>query len=178
MNIPNRISLVRICLIPVYLVFMYQESSWFTLFAGLVFVIASLTDSLDGYIARKNNMVTDLGKFLDPLADKLLVLTAIILLCSFGRIPAWAVVVITARELVVMSLRTMAALKHRVLAADIYGKIKTVTQLVSVAAMHFEELADLSAFTKIVNVIFYISVAMTIFSGINYVYKNSDVIQE
>ena len=178
MNIPNRISLVRICLIPVYLVLMYMESHWFTLIAGLVFILASLTDSLDGYIARKKNMVTDLGKFLDPLADKLLVLTAVILLCSFGRIPAWAVVVITARELVVMSLRIMAALKHRVLAADIFGKIKTVTQLISVTAMHFEELTFVPSFNVYSDIVFYISVAMTVFSGINYVYKNTDVIQE
>jgi CDP-diacylglycerol--glycerol-3-phosphate 3-phosphatidyltransferase len=175
MNTPNKITLARIVLIPIYMALMY--TGW-TQVGGVIFVIASVTDSLDGYLARKNNMVTDLGKFLDPLADKLLVLTAVIILSSEGRIPTYTVILIMAREMIVMSLRMLAASKSRVLAADIYGKVKTIAQLISVSCMHFENLVGLNAFTILVNVIFHFSVVMTVFSGVNYIYKNIDVIQE
>ncbi|MCL1912955.1 MAG: CDP-diacylglycerol--glycerol-3-phosphate 3-phosphatidyltransferase [Eubacteriaceae bacterium] len=179
LNLPNRITLSRILVIPVYMVLMYYGTKWTIISAGILFIAASITDSIDGYIARKNNMVTDLGKFLDPLADKLLVLTAVIILLGQGRINSVPVVVITGRELIVMSLRTMAALKNRVLAADVYGKIKTIAQLIAISAMHFEQvMASFIIFTPLVNALFFFSVVMTVLSGINYVGKNLDVISE
>ena len=176
MNIANKVTVARIFLIPVYMLLMYWNNPWGIYCAGVVFIIASATDTLDGYLARKNGIVTDFGKFLDPLADKLLVLTALILFAGSGRIPTWAVVIIMARELVITSLRTMAALRNKVLAADTYGKLKTITQLVAVSAIHFEQL--LPFLIPIDNVLFYLSVVLTVFSGCNYLFKNRDVIDQ
>ncbi len=145
-----------------------------------MFIAASATDTLDGYIARKNNIVTDFGKFLDPLADKLLVLTALIIFAAAGRIPSWAVIVITSRELIITSLRTAAALKNKVLAADKFGKLKTIFQLIAVSAMHFEayimKLNINIQMVLIVDILFYISLALTVYSGFNYLIKNKDVL--
>ena len=173
MNIANKITLVRIVLIPVYVIFMYARIPWMQYVAGGVFIIAALSDMLDGHIARSKNIVTDFGKFLDPLADKLLVLSALILLCAGGRIPAWTLIIIMIRELSITSLRSIAALSNKVLAADIFGKLKTITQLVAVSMMHFETLMPVMRIP--IDVIFYISVILTVFSGCNYLYKNREV---
>jgi len=174
MNLPNKITLFRVVLIPVYFVLMYMTFPGAVYVAGAVYIIASITDSIDGHIARKRNLVTDFGKFMDPLADKLLVLTSLVIFCAIGRIPAWSVVVVIARELAITSLRTMAALDGTVMAADKYGKIKTISQMVAISAMHYEGLLPIAG---IVNVIYYFSIFMTILSGMNYFLKNKGLIK-
>ncbi len=182
MNIANRITITRIMMIPLYMALMYWNRPWTMIVAGIVFILASVTDTLDGYVARKHNMVTDLGKFLDPLADKLLVLTALIIFLNFGRIAAWTVVIIVARELIVTSFRCVAASKNKVLAADIYGKLKTIFQLIAISCMHFEGMIQNwhpqlgTYFSLLVNILYYISVALTIYSGFHYLIKNKEVL--
>ncbi len=180
MNTANKITISRIILIPVYMVLMYLETPWAVIAAGVLFIIASATDTLDGYIARKNNMVTDFGKFLDPLADKLLVLAALILFCDMGRIASWAVILVVSRELIITSFRTVAVMRNKVLGADVWGKLKTIFQLIALSAMHFEGLI-LGWLPKLplaaaVDVLFYISVFLTVLSGMNYLIKNKEVL--
>ena len=181
MNLANKITIMRVLLIPVYAVVMYIDKGYAFYIAGAIFITASLTDTLDGYIARKYNMITDFGKFLDPLADKLLVLTSLIIYVSFGRLPAWTLIVVMFRELIITSLRSIAALKNHVLAADVYGKLKTIFQLVALSAIHFEVFFDKftnSYFSLLVNVLYMISVALTIISGVNYLVKNKSVFED
>ncbi|MBE6038091.1 MAG: CDP-diacylglycerol--glycerol-3-phosphate 3-phosphatidyltransferase [Anaerofustis stercorihominis] len=174
MNLPNKITLFRVILIPVYFAFMYMDFSAAIYIAGVIYILASITDSIDGYIARKHNLVTDFGKFMDPLADKLLVITSLVIFCANGRIAAWGVVIVIARELAITSLRTMAALEGTVMAADKYGKIKTITQMLAISAMHFEGFVPVA---PIVNVVYYFSILMTIISGVNYFIKNKNLIK-
>lgn len=173
-NLPNHLTMLRLLLVPVYMVCMLVEFKHHIMIAGVIFVIASVTDFLDGNIARKYNLVSDFGKFADPVADKILVLTAVILFCESGRVTGWSTVIMVAREIMVASLRYMAVLKDRVLAADIYGKIKTMLQMVALIMMHFE---NILAFLPVVaTVIYYASVIFTVISGANYLIKNKDVI--
>ncbi len=174
MNLPNKITLFRVALIPVYFVLMYMNFDYAIYIAGAVYIIASITDSIDGHIARKRNLVTDFGKFMDPLADKLLVITSLVIFCAVGRIAAWSVVVVIARELAITSLRTMAALDGTVMAADKYGKLKTISQMVAISAIHYEGLFPIYG---IVNVIYYFSIFMTVLSGMNYFIKNKNLIK-
>lgn len=174
MNLPNKITLFRVFLIPVYFIVMYLDFEYAAYVAGIIYIIASITDSIDGHIARKRNLVTDFGKFMDPLADKLLVLTSLVIFCASGRIAAWSVVIVIARELAITSLRTMAALEGTVMAADKYGKIKTISQMVAISAMHFETLLPIA---PAVNVVYYFSIFMTILSGMNYFLKNKGLIK-
>ncbi len=130
MNLPNKLSILRIVLIPVMVLLMYPPYDGYWYAAIAVFCLASFTDFLDGYIARKNHIVTDFGKFVDPVADKLLVLSALMMLCERGLMVTWAVIVILARELCVDGLRMIAVGKGKVIAAGKLGKIKTVSQIV------------------------------------------------
>ena len=133
MNLPNKLTLVRMILVPVFLLFISVESIpyGFTL-ATVVFAIAAYTDHLDGKIARRDNLITNFGKFMDPLADKLLVTSALIALVDYNLIGAWIVVVIIAREFAVSGLRTIAASEGVVIAASMWGKIKTTTQIIAI----------------------------------------------
>ena len=180
MNIANRITITRIAMIPIYMILMYINTVWSIIAAGILFILASVTDSLDGYVARKMNMITDFGKFLDPLADKLLVLASVVIFMGYGRIASWIVVIIVARELIVTSFRCVAASKNKILAADIYGKLKTIFQLIALSAMHFEDLIDryipVIHITLIIDIIFYISLVLTVYSGFHYIYKNRNVL--
>lgn len=132
MTTANKITLVRIALIPVFMVLMALESTWADWAAFCVFALASLTDGVDGYIARKYNQVSNFGKFVDPLADKLLVFAALLIFVADGRMPAWACMLILARELTVSSLRMVAASQGVVIQASIWGKIKTVSHMVCI----------------------------------------------
>ena len=133
MNLANRITLVRVALIPIYMVTMYlsggQTGLWLWVSLG-VFVIASITDFIDGHIARKKNLVSDLGKFLDPLADKLLVIAAMTMFTQWGAFPAWALMVVLTREFAVTGLRLIAVQKGIVIAAGWSGKVKTASTMV------------------------------------------------
>lgn len=183
MNLPNKITLIRIAMIPIFVAVFYIQAIPFNfIISAVIFALAAFTDFLDGYIARKYNLVTDMGKFLDPIADKVLVLTALILMLTNvggGMLPAVfggiSVSVIIAREMIVASLRMVAASKQVVIAADKLGKIKTVLQDVSIFIIIFAFGfgGDLHTVLYAIGlVIFALSTVMTVVSGVSYIYKN------
>ncbi|MBQ5967323.1 MAG: CDP-diacylglycerol--glycerol-3-phosphate 3-phosphatidyltransferase [Clostridiales bacterium] len=206
MNLPNKLSLMRIILVPFILLFMlpihigsFEPSGWNEficeygmIIAAVLFVIASVTDLFDGKIARKYNLITNLGKFLDPLADKMLVICILIALVDLGRISSIWVCIIIVREFAVSGIRMLASAKGVVIAAKMIGKIKTVTQMVAISYLMFEtllikiidaasscELADITEGVQVVgNVLLIISVIMTIISGVDYLLKNKDFLKE
>lgn len=135
MNVPNRLTFARVFMAPIYLVLLMWEFPFHDLVACAVFSIASLTDMLDGKLARKHNLITNLGKFLDPLADKMLTTAAFIGFLARGHLDVWAVMIILSREFLVTSVRLVSAGSGVVIAANIWGKLKTVTQMVSIIAM-------------------------------------------
>ncbi|MBR6211027.1 MAG: CDP-diacylglycerol--glycerol-3-phosphate 3-phosphatidyltransferase [Clostridiales bacterium] len=198
MNLPNKLSILRIILVPVTMLFMlpvniygWQPEGWNAFInsngmtvAAAVFIIASLTDMADGKIARKYNLITDLGKFLDSLADKILVISIMLGLVYLGRLSPILVMIIILREFAVSGLRMIAASKGEVIAARMIGKVKTVTQMVAIIYIMFEPLLirifgltyngyplETSAVTIIGDVLFGICVIMTIVSGIDYLIK-------
>ncbi len=174
MNLPNRLSLLRIVLIPVFLGLKYVGTTIFDVLALVVFLFASFTDFLDGHIARSRNLVTDFGKFVDPVADKLLVLSALILLTAQGQISAWMVIIVLARELAVDGLRMVAALKGRVIAAGKLGKIKTVSQM-AVISLAIVGNWPFGPF-PMKDILSYVMVAFTLWSGVDYFIKNRSVL--
>lgn len=190
MNTPNKLTILRMCLIPVFLMFMVvQQIPNSYLFAAVVFVIASLTDLLDGHIARKYHLVTDFGKFMDPLADKLLVTSAMIMFVEAKIAPAVIVFLIIARELTVTALRLIAAPKGIVIAADRWGKYKTVSQMIWIVygllMLWFihnwqSPIPDgvITPILAVYYVLFVIVVVLTVFSGINYLWKNREVLRD
>lgn len=180
MNLPNKISIARICLIPVFLiVVMAQKIPYNDLWAAIIFAIASLTDGIDGHIARKYNLITDFGKFLDPLADKLLVSTALICFVQLGRMPAWMAIVIIAREFIVTGLRSVAASKGVILAAIMTGKIKTCTQIAASLLLFFVYGDKLMFFGKSLGWYGMLTATLfTIYSGWEYLYKNRKLLTE
>ena len=166
MNLPNKLTVLRIAMIPVCVALLSFD---YTVAAAVVFALAAATDFLDGYIARKQKLVTVFGKFADPVADKLLVLTAMICLCARGVLPAWAVCVVAARELMVDGLRLVAVEKGVVIAAGIWGKCKTVSQFICVLCVM---LLPASAFTM---ALVCVMTALTVFSGVMYFIGARDV---
>jgi CDP-diacylglycerol--glycerol-3-phosphate 3-phosphatidyltransferase len=168
---PNLISLVRICLIPVVVSFLFSPGRMYSLLAALFFGIAALTDWLDGYLARKKNVVTTLGKYLDPIADKLLVAVALIMLISLERVESWIVMLIVGRELAVTSLRFLAATNGLVIESTPLGKIKTVLQIVATLFLivHYEYFSlDAQA---IGGVFLLLALIVTLWSGVDYFYR-------
>lgn len=166
MNISNKLSLARVFMIPIFMIFMEIEPS---IMAAIVFSVASFTDFLDGYLARKLNEVTTLGKFLDPLADKLLTMAAFLYLVQANVLPTWAIVIILGRETAVTGLRVLAAKDGLVMAASIWGKIKTATQMVSVIMLLLAWGISLPLwFSILAMVIFYMSLVAAVFSGYDY----------
>ncbi|MDU4882234.1 CDP-diacylglycerol--glycerol-3-phosphate 3-phosphatidyltransferase [Clostridium sp.] len=192
MNLANKLTMIRIFLVPVFLVFItVKEIPYGSIIASLVFIIASLTDQLDGYIARSRNQITNFGKFMDPLADKLLVTAALVSLVELKLVAGWAVVVILAREFAVSGLRTLAASDGIVIAASWWGKIKTVTQMIAILLLLLKVNINTSVnainfinsnsflngfFTYVPETIMFIAVLITIVSGIDYFVKNKHVI--
>ena len=182
MNLPNKISMIRILIIPIMVLSYYfgpdqiasYEIWWYVL--PILFVLASLTDFLDGYIARKYNLVTTFGKFIDPLADKLLVMTALLILTVEGIIPVWIVITILSREFIVTGIRLVAAPTGKVIAASKLGKYKTATTMVALALLLMFEFNSL--FDTFGMILLYIGLALTIISGIEYFYKNRHIIAE
>ncbi len=169
-NLANKLTLLRILITPLIIVLLYFEGPVACLFATLAFVAASLTDWADGYIARRYNLITSFGKFLDPLADKVLVCSILIMFAELHWVPAWLTILIICRELVVTGLRAMAIDEGIVLAADNYGKAKTVLQVLALGALilHYPTLGFNPQ--PIGMFLLYISVVLAVFSGINYVY--------
>lgn len=172
MNIANKITLSRIFLIPIFIFFMLIDLPCHMEIALVLFIVASLTDRLDGYFARKYNMITDLGKFLDPLADKLLITGALLVFIQLGRIEAWIVFVILAREFAVTGLRGIAATKNIVIAASKWGKFKTVIQIITIIVL-FTDNYPFSLINLPMNtILIYLSLIITVVSGIDYFIKN------
>ncbi|MBR4754296.1 MAG: CDP-diacylglycerol--glycerol-3-phosphate 3-phosphatidyltransferase, partial [Lachnospiraceae bacterium] len=147
---------------------------YFDYIALAVFIIASLTDMLDGMIARKYNLITNFGKFMDPLADKLLVCSAMICLLDLGRIPAWVVIVIIAREFIISGFRLVASDKGVVIAAGYIGKAKTVTQMIMIMLM----ILDIEQIQLITDIVMYIAAILTVVSLVDYIYRNRSVLKE
>ena len=177
MNLPNKLTILRVILIPFFVVFMLFDitgaaDKWIAL---VIFCVASLTDMLDGKIARKYNLVTNFGKFMDPLADKLLVCTALICLTSMNRLNVIVVLVIIAREFIISGFRLVAADNDIVIAASYWGKFKTVSQMFMLILL----IADLgSAFNMIAQVLIWVSLVLTIVSLIDYIAKNVQVLTQ
>lgn len=211
MNLPNKLTLFRIILVPIMVIVSFFDISGSFLgipttmwILNLIFIIASITDKLDGYLARKNNQVTTFGKFLDPIADKILVVTAMILLVEMGRLPAWIPIIVIFREFVVSGYRLIAVQSEgKVIAANIWGKLKTVTQMLGIICMFLtnhpyfafvlrakteEEMLVNSAPTYmstgdfimniIASILITISVIATVFSGYEYLKGGKDLLKD
>lgn len=171
MNIANKVTTLRLFLIPVFVVFYYIFGRTYNI-AAIIFILASLTDALDGYLARSRNLITNFGKFVDPLVDKVLTLAAFIVLVENKIIPGWAVIIIVSRELIITGFRTIAADQGITIAASKWGKAKTISQMVALFCLllNFETLNNLGIY------IFYIAVALTVISGVDYMVKNKQVL--
>lgn len=179
MNLPNKLTMMRVVLVPVFMIFAavshYGTADFhaaYMLIAGVIFAIASITDFLDGYLARKNHLVTDFGKFMDPLADKLLVVAAMLLFVEQHQMPAWALLLVVAREFAVTGLRLIAVDNGRVIAAAWSGKIKTASTMVAICLMLLWNIPWLNTVCWVVIVI------TTVYSGVEYFVKNHDVFQK
>ena len=175
MNLPNKLTLLRICLIPVFVILMLSQVSNFFLISCIIFIIASITDFLDGKIARKYNLVTDVGKFMDPLADKLLVLAALICMIEYELVASWMVIIIVARELTVSILRAIAADNGKVIAASGGGKIKTTSQMIAIILLLIGANYSNSQIVFVGTIAMYIATIFTLYSGIDYLYKNREL---
>lgn len=175
MNIANKITLVRIFLVPVFLLFMLTDfTAYNSIIAFVVFVIATLTDKIDGTIARKYNLVTDFGKFLDPIADKLLVCSALICLTADGTIPAWITIVIIGREFIISAFRLVCADTGKTVAASWWGKSKTIAQMVTIIVL----LLDIAQLKILEDILIYVSLVLTVVSLVDYFLKNKEVLKE
>ena len=174
-NLPNRLTIIRVLIIPFFVLFMLIPSDTIALriISLLLFCAASITDWFDGKIARKRQLVTNFGKFIDPLADKLLVCSALICLIKKDEISAWVVIIIIAREFIISGLRLIAAEKGIVISASIWGKFKTASQMILVILL----ILDLNRFLHIAGIIFtYIALLLTVVSAVDYILKNKEVL--
>ena len=183
MTTANKITLTRIAMIPFFIYFAAQPMlnveeykvgifsfPTCTLIALILFCVASFTDFLDGYVARKYNQVTDFGKFVDPLADKLLVCSAMICLVEMGRIPAWIVIVIISREFIISGFRLIASDNGRVIAANYWGKFKTTFQMVMICLM----IANIEALSVLTTIVMWVALVLTVVSLVDYLMKNKE----
>lgn len=177
MNLPNKLTILRVILVPFFVAALLIEDGtnqvWrFT--ALIIFVVASLTDMLDGKIARKYNMVTNFGKFMDPLADKLLVCSALICMIELGQIPSWMVIIIISREFIISGFRLVASDNGVVIAASYWGKFKTVSQMAAVILM----ILNIAGLFWLTTAIIWISLVLTVVSLIDYIAKNYKILTE
>ena len=178
MNLPNKLTVLRVIMVPFFVAFMlYPLAGEASKYVALVlFCVASFTDFLDGYLARKNNLVTNFGKFMDPLADKLLVCSALICLSSTGKLATWITLVIIAREFIISGFRLVASDNGIVIAASYWGKFKTVSHMTMIILLilGFEN----PILVAITNVVVWIGVALTIISLVDYIWKNRQVLTQ
>lgn len=188
MNIANKLTVLRMILIPVFVILMYMPNNYgdinllgatipvFQFIAGIVFTFASITDYLDGYLARKYHLVTSFGEFFDPMADKLLVIAALVTLVGTGTIPAWIVIIIISRELLVTGLRVLLATHSgKVMAAALPGKIKTFTQMFSIIFYLFNDIGFTLLNIPMATILMYVCLIFTVYSGGDYFYKGRHV---
>ena len=173
MNTANKLTLARVVMIPLFLLVLYLQVPGANYWALAIFIVASLTDTLDGYIARHYNQTTDFGKFMDPLADKCLVTAAMLWFVEIGQMPGWALLVVIIREFAVSGLRMVAADKGRVIAAGWSGKVKTASTMVCICLMLL-----LPRFVELSAICVAVIVLTTIWSGVEYFMKNLDVLSE
>lgn len=183
MNLPNKLTMLRVILIPIFVLMFEFDVPNASLWALIIFVVASATDWFDGYLARRDNLVTNFGILMDPLADKLLVAAAMIYFVGLGLAPAWVVVTIISREFLVTSIRLVAAGTGKVIAADKLGKYKTATQMIWISLGLFFEAFDISQTINhygeiLVMLLMWIVLILTVWSGINYVIKNKEVFSQ
>ena len=177
MNLPNKLTTLRVIMIPFFVFFLLWqngENYTFRMIALALFIIASLTDLLDGKIARKYNLVTNFGKFMDPLADKLLVCSALICLIELNALPAWMVIIIISRECIISGFRLIASDNGVVIAASYWGKFKTTFQMVSVVLL----ILDIPALAFVTTICVWIALVLTIVSLVDYIYKNHKILTE
>ena len=178
MNLPNKLTIFRVILIPFFVIFLLLDASnqTYRYIADAIFIIASLTDMLDGKIARKYNLVTNFGKFMDPLADKLLVSAAMICLIATGQLAAWIVIIIISREFIISGFRLVASDNGIVIAASYWGKFKTVFQMLMIIVLIAN--INLPFFAVLGTILTYVELKLTIVSLIDYIAKNKDVLKE
>ncbi|MCY6372530.1 CDP-diacylglycerol--glycerol-3-phosphate 3-phosphatidyltransferase [Clostridium ganghwense] len=172
MNLANKLTMLRILLVPVFLIFVALNTPLGTVTAIVVFILASLTDKLDGHIARSRNQITKFGKFMDPLADKLLVTSALVSLVEYQIVPTWMAMIIIAREFAVTGLRAVAASEGIVIAASWWGKLKTATQMVAIVFALIKLVYSPAYITYITYIILGAAVIITVISGVDYFVKN------
>ena len=179
MNLPNKLTIIRVCLIPFFvaaLLFDHGNNYTMRIVANVLFIVASLTDLFDGKIARKYNLVTNFGKFMDPLADKLLVCSAMICLIELDRLAAWIVIVIIAREFIISGFRLVASDNGVVIAASYWGKFKTTFQMLMVIVLILD--IQMPFFQILGTVLTYVALILTVVSLIDYIVKNKDVLKD
>lgn len=177
MNLPNKLTVLRVCMIPFFVVMLLLnggENQTYRYIAAAIFIVASLTDMLDGKIARKYNLVTNFGKFMDPLADKLLVCSALICLVDLKQLPAWMVIVIISREFIISGFRLVASDNGIVIAASYWGKFKTTFQMISVILL----IVRIPALTVLTQICVWTALVLTVISLIDYIAKNHKVLTE
>lgn len=177
MNLPNKLTILRVIMIPFFVVLLLLEggtNQTYRYAADVVFILASLTDLLDGKIARKYNLVTNFGKFMDPLADKLLVCSALICLIELGQVPAWMIIVIISREFIISGFRLVASDNGVVIAASYWGKFKTVFQMLAVILL----IANIPALSLVSDLCLWIALILTVISLVDYIAKNHKVLTE
>ena len=183
MNLPNKLTLLRVCMIPFFVVFARMSPLWAQCVAVGIYALACVTDALDGHIARSRHLITDFGKFMDPIADKLLVMSALVVLTAQGRMPDWVCILMLAREFLVSGFRLVAVEGGRVIAAGPLGKVKTVFQMLSTIALML--LVPVAGEPLLGNggaifakVLMYIALALTVVSGADYLIRNRDCIKD
>lgn len=178
MNLPNKLTILRMIMIPVFLVVLYIPGLGMVgnIAAAAIFILASITDFLDGKIARKYNLVTNFGKFMDPLADKLLVCSALIAFVELGYLPAWIVIIIISREFIISGFRLIAADKGVVIAANYWGKFKTTFQMIMTILLILQ--LDYPYADTVEWIFVYIALALTVISLVDYIYKNIGVMSD
>ena len=177
MNLPNKLTVLRVCMIPFFVVMLLLnggENQTYRYIAAAIFIVASLTDMLDGKIARKYNLVTNFGKFMDPLADKLLVCSALICLVDLKQLPAWMVIVIISREFIISGFRLIAAEQGIVIAASYWGKFKTTFQMIAVILM----IVNLPVLYFLTVICTWVALVLTVVSLVDYIAKNHKVLTE
>lgn len=177
MNLPNKLTILRVIMIPFFVAALMTEggtNQTFRYLAAVIFIAASLTDLLDGKIARKYNLVTNFGKFMDPLADKLLVCSALICMIELGQLPAWMVLIIISREFIISGFRLVASDNGVVIAASYWGKWKTTFQMISVVLL----ILNIEALSMLTTAVVWIALALTVISLVDYIVKNAAILTE
>lgn len=177
LNLPNKLTVIRVLLIPLFLIFLYISKGIFRILPLLIFSGAAITDAIDGHIARRDNLITDFGKFMDPLADKLLTASAFIAFVEIEYISSWVVVLIISREFLVSGFRTLAASKGVTIAANAWGKIKTVFQMILIIVILLNYTGYFGFTDSLITPLIAITVLLTVTSGATYIYENIGVIK-